>query len=139
MGAYKRSAWVEKIVSKVEEIKPDLVILGGDLIDNEGNPLDETIYLKPLYRLVKKYPIYYILGNHEYGIGSRTIYSPFYRTGDRSEDLISRMKEIGVPLLRNNLACPEINSEKICLFGLDDLWSDHINFKELKTGIKLRR
>lgn len=133
VGAYKRSAWVEKIVAKVEEINPDLVILGGDLIDNEGNPLDETIYLKPLYRLVKKYPIYYVLGNHEYGIGSRTIYSPFYRTGDRSQDLINRMKEIGVPLLRNNLVCPEINNEKICLFGLDDLWAEHLDFKELKN------
>lgn len=136
VGAYKRSAWVEKIVTKVEQINPDLIILGGDLIDNEGNPLDETIYLKPLYRLVKKYPIYYLLGNHEYGIGSRTIYSPFYRTGDRSQDLINRMKEIGIPLLRNTLACPEIDGGKICLFGLDDIWADNLDFKELKNWDK---
>ena len=133
VGNDKKSAWVEKLITEVENAKPDLVLLGGDLIDNEGTAEDESVYLKPFYRLAKKYPIYYVLGNHEYGIGSRTIFSPVYRTGDHSQMLIDQMKEIGIPLLKNQLACPEINQQKICLYGLDDLWNDVPKFKELKN------
>ena len=123
IGNHKKSLWTEHIVESIEQANPDLVLLGGDLIDNEGNTDDESVYLEPLKKLVGQYPIYYILGNHEYGIsnryGGRT---PIQYTGDRSRLVIERMKKIGIPLLRNELACPVIKGQKICIFGIDDIW-----------------
>lgn len=136
IGNYKKSAWTEKIVNKLEEIKPDLVLLGGDLIDNEGTFEDESQYLEPLRKISGRYPIYYILGNHEYGIGSQTQGDKNKQTGDRSELLIKRMNELQIKLLRNSLACPDINDQTICLFGIDDIWSNKINFEELSKWDK---
>jgi predicted MPP superfamily phosphohydrolase len=131
-GNHKKSAWVEKIVNKIEQIKPDLVILGGDLIDNEGTVIDESVYLAPLAKLVGKYPVYYILGNHEYGIGSKTRFHPNWQNGDKSAFLIERMKKIGIPLLRNQLACTQINLQNICLFGTDDIWKRPVKYDTLR-------
>lgn len=131
IGNHKKTAWTEKIVKKIEEIKPDLVLLGGDLIDNEGTFEDESQYLEPLRKISGQYPMYYILGNHEYGIGSQTQGDKNKQTGDRSALLIKKMNELNIALLRNSLACPEINHQKICLFGIDDIWSNKIDFNEL--------
>lgn len=133
IGNHKKTAWMEKIVKKIEAVSPDLVIWGGDLIDNEGSADDESQYLEPIKKLVGQIPMYYIMGNHEYGVGSKTRGFEDYQTGDRSEELIARMQKIGIPLLRNQLACPDIKNEKICLFGIDDIWEREINFAELKN------
>lgn len=133
VGNHKKTEWIEKIVQAIEKQKPDLILLGGDLIDNEFAFGDETQYLAPLTELVKKYPIYAVMGNHEYGIGSKSRENKDWQTGNRSEDLIARFKEYNIPILRNQLVCPEIKNQKICIFGLDDIWSVPTNFTELKN------
>lgn len=137
VGKHKKTAWTEKIVEKIEKERPDLVILGGDLISNEGTFEDETIYLEPLKKLVGKFPIYYIMGNHEYGVGNATRINFNWSTGNRSALLADRMKNLGIPELLNELACPEINNERICLYGIDDIWSGPINFKAVEENQKL--
>ena len=132
LGSYKKTEWAEKIVDNLKQIKPDLIILGGDLIDNEGTFEDESVYLEPFGELARQYPIYYIMGNHEYGIGNEARDNKRYETGDRSELVISRMQKLGIPLLKNDLACPTIKDQKICLYGIDDIWSRPVSFDKLK-------
>ena len=83
--------------------------------------------------LTSRYPVYYILGNHEYGIGGHTINKPDKYTGDRSQLLINRMRGFGATLLRNDIVCSGINNQKICLFGIDDIWKTKPNFSELNN------
>ncbi len=132
VGNNKKTAWVEKIVEKINEIRPDIILLGGDLIDNEAAFEDETQYLEPLAKLVD-YPIYAVLGNHEYGIGSKTKENNSWQTGDRSEELVARFKKLNIPLLRNQLICPEVKNQQICIFGADDIWKKSIDFTELQN------
>ena len=131
VGNHKKSAWVEKIVERIKQEKPDLVILGGDLIDNEGTFEDESVYLEPLRSIATTYPTFAVLGNHEYGIGSGVVGFDQYYTGDRSAEVIERLKNLGIRLLRNDLACPEIREQAICLYGIDDLWGGKPNFTAL--------
>lgn len=133
IGNHKKTSWTEKTVAAIEKAQPDIVILGGDLIDNEGAFEDESIYLEPLQKIVSIYPIYYVLGNHEYGIGSNVKDDPQHYYGDRSQLLINRMEKIGAKLLRNNLVCLNIKQNNICLFGIDDIWTYNTNFDELKN------
>jgi len=132
-GRHKKTWWVEKIVKKINKINPDLVLIAGDLIDNEGEEIDETKYLDPLKKLAGKYPAYYVLGNHEYGIGGKVRGKPIFWTGDRSQELIDKMEKIGIPLLRDKLVCPEIKGQKICIYGVDDIWKREPTFKELNN------
>lgn len=133
IGNHKKTAWTEKLVSAIQKEQPDMVILGGDLIDNEGAFEDESVYLEPLQKITATYPVYYILGNHEYGIGSNVKEKPRLHYGNRSQLLINRMEKIGAKLLRNNLVCPTIQKNTICIFGIDEIWTKNINFNELKN------
>lgn len=132
LGNHKKDKWLEKIIVKLEKIRPDLILLGGDLIDNEGTAEDESQYFEPLKKIAGSYPIYYLMGNHEYGIGAASRNHPEWQTGDRSKDLIKKMNELDIPLLRNNLVCLNIKEQSLCVFGTDDCWGGSINFDDLK-------
>lgn len=136
IGNHKKTAWTEKIVENLNFIQPDIILLGGDLIDNEGTFEDESQYLEPLRKISAKYPIYYILGNHEYGVGSRSRGDNKWQTGDRSKLLIAKMKDLNITLLRNDLECPLIQNQALCLFGIDDIWNDNVNFDKLNKWDK---
>ena len=131
VGNHKKYEFVQKIVQKIIGLQPNLILLGGDLIDNEGTFKDESIYLESLSQLVGPFPIYYILGNHEYGVGAYTQNTPGLQTGDKSDWLIKKMEKLGIPLLRNELECLNINSQNICIFGADDIWHTDIDYAEL--------
>jgi uncharacterized protein len=127
-GKFKQDSWTKKIASAIDAEKPDLIIIGGDLISNEGTGVDESAYLEPMKFLGKKYFVYYILGNHEYGIGGNVRFNPSRYTGDRSQLVIDRMTKFSFKLLRGTLSCPEIREQQICFYGLDDIWKNFPRF-----------
>lgn len=128
VGENKKTPWTQKVVKKVIELQPDLILLGGDYVANDGTLEDESIYLEPLQELSKQFPIYYVMGNHEYGLYTRD----FQKNPDKSEMVKKRMEDLGIPLLRNQLACPQIKTEKICIFGNDDVYRENYNFTDLQ-------
>lgn len=123
VGCSKETNWMEKVVDRVAELNPDLVLIAGDLINNQFPTCDETAFLLPLAKL-KQFPIYYVLGNHDYGTGS---YRRFFFE-DNSEQVMKRMAEMGIPLLRDQLIETTINGQKLSIFGSEDEWSKPINY-----------
>ena len=126
---YKKSDWIRRIVKEVLANKPDLILIAGDLINNHFPVDTEVDYLDPLRELTHL-PIYYVLGNHDYGTARPQVY--FF--DDRSEEVVNKMKALGIPLLKNNLVEIVIAGEKITIFGCDDLWSRPIDYSALDTG-----
>lgn len=135
VGMHKKYLWSKKIAQSIDKSNPDIIIIGGDMISNEGTFDDESEYLLPL-RILQKYPVYYVLGNHEYGIGGTVKNKPEKYTGDRSGLVIDRFNDFGFNLLNNSLNCIEINKQKICLFGLAEIWKNKSDFSELKNWDK---
>lgn len=132
-GRHKKTDWIEKIADKIIATKPDLVIFGGDLIDNEGVFEDESIYLEPLKEVAEKYPSFYVFGNHEYGLGQMDLSKRHLGTGDKTKELMDQMEKIGVTLLKNNLYCLAVQNQNLCLFGIDDIYVGKKNYSELKN------
>lgn len=136
VGMHKKYLWSKKIARAVDEAKPDLIIIGGDMISNEGTFEDESIYLSPLQIWQNKYPVFYVLGNHEYGIGGTVKNKPEKYTGDRSALVIDRFNQFGFNLLKNSLDCSIIKNKAICLFGIAEIWKDKTDFSELNNWDK---
>jgi predicted MPP superfamily phosphohydrolase len=58
---------IAKWVSLVNKENPDIILFGGDIIDNSTRPLFADSSIAPLFRSLKaRYGIYGVLGNHEY-------------------------------------------------------------------------
>ena len=56
-----------EIVSRVNRCEPDIILLGGDLMDGKGERMEEL--LLPLKDLRAKYGVFGVPGNHEYYSG----------------------------------------------------------------------
>ena len=140
VGKHKKSAWVEKIAEKIITINPDLVIFGGDLIANEGTFENESVYLQPLAKIAEKYPSFYVLGNHEHGLGHLNLRKTYLGTGNRTQELIDEMKKLKIVSLNNSLSCLNVRNQELCLFGTDDVYAgkaDYFALKNLPTSTPL--
>ncbi len=82
---------LKRLLARVDELKPDLILLPGDVIDDSIEPFVRNRLSDWLRRLHARYGVYAVLGNHEY-------------YGGHIEEYVSRMKEIGIPVLRDETA-----------------------------------
>ncbi|SHI93116.1 hypothetical protein SAMN02745163_01045 [Clostridium cavendishii DSM 21758] len=114
---------LEKLVIKINDQKPDLVIFTGDLIDNSST-YDKTKSIAPILNKIQaskgKFAVY---GNHDLGGAGAKVY----------DDI---MKKSGFKLLSNSKTSISLErGKKISLFGLDDFMLGNPNisstFKDL--------
>lgn len=64
IGYHNRKAELGRWVDLINAEKPDLVLLGGDIIDRSLRPLVEGNYSEEFHRIDA--PVWAVLGNHEY-------------------------------------------------------------------------
>lgn len=93
----------ERVVAKINELHPDLILLPWDVLDGEMDPVIRRDLGERLRKLSAKYGVYGILGNHEY-IGWI----------DRAADYL---REHNITLLRDSVA--EVAG--VDLIGRDDI------------------
>lgn len=56
-------SFVENLVKKINDVSPDLVLIGGDFFDGTG--VDIELVTEPLGRLSSQFGTYFVTGNHE--------------------------------------------------------------------------
>ena len=98
------------LIALVENARPDIIAVIGDLIDKYENPRKEDqlrIAETLVAGLIRIAPVYYVTGNHEWD--SNMIYP-----------LLSMLRASGVTVLRNQYVKLEAGGEIILLAGTDD-------------------
>jgi len=63
LGAVRRYGFAKDIANRIQQLKPDLVFIGGDLFD--GGTVDLNGFMEPFSRISAPDGIYFITGNHE--------------------------------------------------------------------------
>jgi predicted MPP superfamily phosphohydrolase len=71
---------LKKYVAKINDLKPDVILIGGDLIDNSIRPLNEEHLENELNKMDASLGIYACLGNHEYISGVEKSLAFFSKT-----------------------------------------------------------
>ena len=131
-GKYKQTIWGEKVADRIISLKPDMVLLGGDLVDNESYEPEEFDYLEPLRKLTKLYPTYAVPGNHEYGVSCyKGIYEKCHYNGNVNEEAKQILTDTGIKYLMNGLEKITINNSSFYLFGGDEYWAQKLDFENL--------
>jgi predicted MPP superfamily phosphohydrolase/uncharacterized membrane protein YhaH (DUF805 family) len=105
-GLFMRKDKLLNYVKKINSLEYDILILTGDFIDSNIAYLDECVLAFKEFRK-PKYGIHACMGNHD-------LYSGY-------EKISSAFKKIGINVLRNANTKLEINSEKVCIAGIEDL------------------
>ncbi len=115
-----------KLKELIDEADPDAIILAGDMITAGGSykydPGEYKTTLSLLEYLVKKYPVYYGMGNHEEKIRRE---SGPYRA--KWEGYTKELEKMGIRILQNETVYLE--KEGIRLYGLD---LEHKYYRKLK-------
>ena len=110
VGRTIKRDFIEELVKTTNALKPDMVVITGDLIDLPISQIEYDLY--PLKDL--NAPTYFILGNHEY----------FHGVGEAVE----YMKELGViPLMNEHVVIGEGNKQ-FNLIGLTDVMGSRVDF-----------
>ena len=66
LGTINGKSFAYNVVDRINKLKPDIVLLAGDIIDEDIKPVLRDNVGEALLELKAKYGIYGITGNHEY-------------------------------------------------------------------------
>lgn len=113
---YGKPERIDEAVSRINSLKPDIILFTGDMVNNLSTEVDE--FVPALKNLQARYGKFSVLGNHDYGD-----YVQWKSPEDRANNL-ERLKkiqsEIGFTLLNNSHVPIQINGEEIALIGVEN-------------------
>ncbi len=97
----------QKLVDRIRECEPDMIVLTGDLVDSNYTNVDRAVQF--VDEIVKICPVYYVTGNHEYWL-------------EKSEydELMDGLIGAGVVILDDQVVEISRGDAKFRLVGLDD-------------------
>ena len=100
----KYGAGQKTLIDAVDREKPDMILLGGDIFDDEIPDDNTKIFLSAI---AKKYPCYYVTGNHEYW-------------SMRVHEMLDWLRAHGIEDIGGKTIRTSVNGNEICLSGLND-------------------
>jgi predicted MPP superfamily phosphohydrolase len=66
LGLFSKGEWFDDIINKINALEPDVVLLVGDVIDEDIKPVISHNLGEHLENIKSKYGVYAVTGNHEY-------------------------------------------------------------------------
>ncbi|MCC7432020.1 metallophosphoesterase [Candidatus Peregrinibacteria bacterium] len=122
LGIFKGERFLKRVLARLKKDKPDLIILGGDLIND---PTDK--YLRRMFVDLKSLdvPIVAVTGNHDAGI-----------PGDYESVRVRReLEKVGVQTIDNGFRSIKLGKNSLKIFGLSDFSEGRFDLDVL-TGMK---
>lgn len=96
-----------KLKNGIESLAPDIIVITGDIIDS--NHTNINIAINFVRDMAKKYPVYYVTGNHEYWLDEA-----------QKKELFTGIQDAGAVILNNEKISIDADNDSITLIGLDD-------------------
>lgn len=115
-GSFVDESFFEEAVSRINDLKPDLVFFTGDLVNNEA--VEAERFVPTFKKIQSKYGVYSILGNHDYGA-----YGPWSSDEDKRNNfqrLVQIHADSGWKLLANQNDVISSGSDQIAIVGVEN-------------------
>ncbi len=115
---YSRS-YAQRIVDQINELKPDMIVFSGDLVNRKSTELDN--YKDILSQLCARDGIYSVMGNHDYG---DFVKWPSREAHQANLDRLYRLQtDMGWTLLNNASSYIYRGNDSIAIIGVEN-WGE---------------
>ena len=111
VGPTLDGVWLQRVVDQVNALKPDIVVITGDLVDGSVEELRDQ--MTPLASLEASLGVYYVTGNHEFYHGARA--------------WMSEVARLGITVLTNEHRVVERGGARLVVAGVTDHDAGHID------------
>ncbi|MCA0171349.1 metallophosphoesterase [Bacillus sp. RAR_GA_16] len=119
----------KRLVNKIHEIKPDTIVITGDMLTNTREvPNNGNVLITFLENLNNDYPIYYITGEHEEGLYYEERNK--YQKEGTKEVYEEKLSNMGVTVLNDEQITITRQNAEINLYGLREHLSGEIQIEE---------
>lgn len=115
LGTVMNRTRLERIVKYINDLKPDIIFLPGDIIDGEVGHLLQKGAAEPLADLQSKFGVFAVTGNHEFIVG----------VGES----VKLLERYGIRFLRDTAVKIE---DTVYIVGRDDVSMKHFSRKKRK-------
>lgn len=136
LGSFPRTGeYIRRIVKKVEELCPDLILFSGDLVNFESSETEP--HMKSLARIKAPLGVIAIRGNHDY-----LLHGPYHNSEERlkeEEKLLGVERKLGWKVLLNDNTILERNGDNIAIVGVENISTNPFFPKtggDLKAALK---
>ncbi len=122
-GSFDSHKQVQKGVDMINELRPDIILFTGDLVNSQSNEI--LPYMDIFSQLRARYGVYSTLGNHDYGD-----YHNWPSEAAKAEDFekfVGYHAKLGWKLLRNEHEVLDIDGHPLTLIGVEN-WSESNRF-----------
>ena len=122
-GTIQNPQLVKDIISKIDDLKPDIVVLGGDIVDERTSKEDMNEIFEELSRINSTYGTYYVFGNHDTQPATTD-----YENGNRTfsdEELNKTITDNGIKILNDEKIT--INDSIVLVGRSDAEWENSID------------
>ncbi|WP_346661664.1 metallophosphoesterase [uncultured Methanobrevibacter sp.] len=122
-GSVQNTQLVKDNILKMNNLKPDIVVLGGDIVDERTTKEDMQEIFEELGKINSTYGTYYIFGNHD-----RQPYAIDYENGNRTftdSDLNQTIEKNKIKILNDNKIT--INNDIVLVGRSNAEWEDTID------------
>ncbi|MEZ6141415.1 MAG: metallophosphoesterase [Zavarzinella sp.] len=129
-GEHLPDAHLKSVIQAVEQESPQVLVLTGDYVDHCGS---QAKWIRDFFGNFKA-PMgtYCVLGNHDFSVhtaaGKR-------RDPDRPQIIHDALVDVGLTVLRNEVAWLGEPGNGLAIAGLDDLWSQECDVDLALGGI----
>lgn len=110
IGPTIKGNYLTAVVDKVNALKPDLIVITGDLVDGSVNELKQDV--SPLGRLSAPMGVFFVTGNHEYYSGAI--------------EWVDYLRSLSIDVLLNEHRILSIGDDQIALAGVTDYSAGNI-------------
>lgn len=124
-GSLQGKYQLQKAVDLILDLKPDLIVFTGDLVNNKTEEAFE--YEEILVKLKAPFGVFSTLGNHDYG--DYHSWSNEKEKEKNFQEMLDLHERVGWKLLNNEHVKVEKNSEYFTLLGIEN-WGGNLHFKK---------
>ena len=123
-GYYYTSSRLRRIIDSINNLTPDIILIGGDYLYNGKKSKLKIKFVEELFSqlpyLKSKNGIFTVIGNHEYNLN-----------GDIGL-ILKNIRKSKITLLKNDTYEVRLKNESILIHGVDDFQEGHADVQKLK-------